>query len=234
MASKRTICVHCERYMSMIAAAEFFSYFGEVSSIEIFREPANFVYVRFFDDGTIITAWEVPVGVDKAVPVLGCQDAVTTLDESSDNCESRSSQALLKGNPATSTANYEIELEKLLAGQDRRTTIMVRNLPKKGKPSEFIDALKSLDLWSSLNFYYMPFDKSRGRFCGFAFLDFRDLVDILRFSHAKLPEQLMPNGPLGISYAHIQGLPSIHANFSDSLIMDEPDESKRPIFLTHR
>lgn len=152
----------------------------------------------------------------------GYQDNVMALGESSDKNG--------KDNLAGST-NCEVILERVLNSEDRRTTIMVRNLPKKGKSSDFIEALKDLDIWNSLNFYYMPFDKSRNRFCGFAFLDFRDPVGILRFSHAKFSDKVLPNGPVGISYAHIQGLPTIRANFSDSLIMEEPDESKRPIFL---
>jgi len=285
----------------MVEAAEFFSSFGEVATLEISRQPSTIVYVRFFEDGsadllldliakdlharvesesrespyirsgTIITAWEVSLGFAKELrgaltpsplfpptltpspllPLLtpvaaspssstsvphdrlqvdssdlrrvgqaetaGYQDNVMALGESSDN---------LAG-----SNNCEVILERVLNEEDRRTTIMVRNLPKKGKSSDFIEALKVLDIWNSLNFYYMPFDKSRNRFCGFAFLDFRDPVGILRFSHATFSDKVLPNGPVGISYAHIQGLPTIRANFSDSLIMEELDESKRPIFL---
>lgn len=301
MDSQRRICVHCERYMTMVEAAEFFSSFGEVAALEISRQPSTIVYVRFFEDGsadllldliakdlharvksesrespyirpgTIITAWDVSLGFAKEfrgaftpspfpptltpsplLPLLtpvaaspslstsvphdrlqvdssdsrrvgqaetaGYQDTMMALGESSDN-------------PGSSHPSCEVILERVINREDRRTTIMVRNLPKKGKSSDFIEALKVMDIWNSLTFYYMPFDKSRNRFCGFAFLDFRDPVGILRFSHAKFSDKVLPNGPVGISYAHIQGLPTIRANFSDSMIMEELDETRRPMFL---
>eukprot|EP00930_Biecheleria_cincta_P099846 TRINITY_DN9145_c0_g1_i1.p1 TRINITY_DN9145_c0_g1~~TRINITY_DN9145_c0_g1_i1.p1 ORF type:complete len:322 (+),score=41.71 TRINITY_DN9145_c0_g1_i1:180-1145(+) len=321
MPSHRTICVHCERYMTMMEAAVFFSSFGEVAALEISREDFSMVFVRFFEDaaanllldliakdlhtrverksrespyirpGTIITAWEMPVGSDKefqasasspalaqAMPVaadqkfrasplspaLACEIPVGSDQEVWASLLSPvlSSPQFLQvltpvASPSSSLSVGEAEIaddvmalgensdnlagdthaslvifEKVLNGEDRRTTIMVRNLPKKGNSSDFIAALKALDLWNRLNFYYMPFDKSRSRFCGFAFLDFRDPVEILRFNNAKFPENVLVKGQLGISYAHIQGLSTIRANFSESMIMEEPDDTKRPLFLS--
>lgn len=282
MPSWRSICVHCERSMSIAQASELFSFFGEVAALKIGREPSDFVYVRFFENdsarflldsvakdlqfrverkssespyispGTIITAWEVPVGCLKEVwaspypaglvfaPSSSCSVTCDRMQEGLPDLRNFG-QAVVTGHPECVMTlgnelvgripNSEVIDERVLSGADRRSTIMVRNLPKKGKSSVFIHAIKAVDLWNRLSFYYMPFDKKRNRFCGFAFLDFKDPVDILRFRAAKFPEQLLINGPLGISYANLQGLTIIRPRFSDSLIQEEPDESKRPIFL---
>jgi len=136
---------------------------------------------------------------------------------------------------------FDIVPEKIKNGQDKRTTVMIRNIPKSCSREAFVEALRQCGI-DNYDFFYMPFDKRRDIHCGFAFVDFKwpqavlQLHDCLR--KPQLCRQVLSNGgqgqPLALSYARLQGQEQLMKHFSLSAVMYDNDARKRPIFLVER
>mmetsp|Transcript_121453 Transcript_121453/g.339008 ORF Transcript_121453/g.339008 Transcript_121453/m.339008 type:complete len:469 (-) Transcript_121453:153-1559(-) len=137
---------------------------------------------------------------------------------------------------AKDLAKFDIVPEKIRSGEDTRTTVMVRNIPRGCSREDFVELL-ARNGTDNYGFFYMPFDKRRDIHCGFAFVDFRSPDDILRL-HECLKEypswwQAPPNGgsPLAVSYARLQGQEQLLKHFSLSAVMYDNDSRKRPVFF---
>ncbi|CAE8678598.1 unnamed protein product, partial [Polarella glacialis] len=62
-------------------------------------------------------------------------------------------------------SKFDICADKIKFGQDSRTTVMVRNIPKVCSREAFVDFLVPCGLEDRYTFFYMPFDKRRNIHC---------------------------------------------------------------------
>jgi hypothetical protein len=135
---------------------------------------------------------------------------------------------------------FDIVPEKIRAGEDPRTTVMVRNIPKACTREAFVQLLVPCGLEDRYTFFYMPFDKRRNIHCGFAFINFRTPMDVLTLFEkmaSTLWRCLAPahgisrseNAP-AVSYARLQGQDQLMKHFSLSAVMHDSDARKRPMF----
>eukprot|EP00421_Protoceratium_reticulatum_P060671 CAMPEP_0168494096 /NCGR_PEP_ID=MMETSP0228-20121227/71055_1 /TAXON_ID=133427 /ORGANISM="Protoceratium reticulatum, Strain CCCM 535 (=CCMP 1889)" /LENGTH=395 /DNA_ID=CAMNT_0008510893 /DNA_START=54 /DNA_END=1242 /DNA_ORIENTATION=- len=136
-------------------------------------------------------------------------------------------------------AKFDIVAERILSGEDTRTTVMVRNIPKSWSRDVFVDVLNSIES-TNYSFFYMPFDKRRAIHCGFAFVDFNSPMDVLRLFEGltEVPRAwdrlggggASKSGPPAVSYARLQGKEQLMDHFNTSAIMHDSDARKRPFF----
>jgi hypothetical protein len=75
--------------------------------------------------------------------------------------------------------HFEIDPAKIESGEDTRTTVMLRNMPKSCSREDFQQLLEKCGLQDRITFLYMPFDKRRNGHCGFAFVNFTSAQDVL-------------------------------------------------------
>jgi len=132
-------------------------------------------------------------------------------------------------------AQFDIIPEKILSGEDLRTTVMVRNIPRAWTHENFGEFLANLSS-ESYTFLYMPIDKRREVHCGFAFVNFQSARDVLML-HSNLQVTAVRCSdagatPLAISYARLQGHEQLLQQFSTSAVTRGSDVRKRPIFST--
>jgi hypothetical protein len=132
---------------------------------------------------------------------------------------------------------FDIVPEKIVSGEDLRTTVMVRNIPKACSREAFVTLLVAAGLDERYSFFYMPFDKRRNIHCGFAFINFRMPNDVLQLQQGmqRQPEwRKLTNGPgntqPALSYARLQGQEQLVKHFSLSAVMYDNDARKRPMF----
>jgi hypothetical protein len=139
---------------------------------------------------------------------------------------------------AKDLTKFEIMPETITSGQDSRTTVMIRNIPKACPRDTFVQLLGHAGLGDRYTFFYMPFDKRRNVHCGFAFLNFMEPHDVLKL-YLSMSTPLWRNidpagghGPtvLAISYARLQGQDALMKHFSLSAVMYDHDARKRPFF----
>jgi RNA recognition motif-containing protein len=132
---------------------------------------------------------------------------------------------------------FEIDVSAIENGQDERTTVMLRNMPKACSREDFLKLLGQSGLGDRITFLYMPFDKRRNVHCGFAFVNFstpEDVLKMVRSIQAGLLKGTVARNmsmPPAISYARLQGHDELVRHFSLSAVMYDDDARKRPLFV---
>ena len=98
-----------------------------------------------------------------------------------------------------------ISLEKIKNGEDKRTSIIVTNIPNT-ITKEYIK--KMLEGIGNINYLYLPFDKSKNRNLGFAYINVVNYKSIINL-YKRLTEYKFENHqliyPIEICYSKIQG-----------------------------
>lgn len=136
-------------------------------------------------------------------------------------------------------SKFNIIPEKISSGEDTRTTVMVRNIPKACSREAIVELLSPCGLANRYTFFYMPFDKRRNVHCGFAFINFRSPADVLVLFECMTPSfwrsylnktHLTAATMPAVSYARLQGHEQLTKHFSLSAVMRDSDARKRPVF----
>ncbi|KAL0956522.1 hypothetical protein HGRIS_002663 [Hohenbuehelia grisea] len=90
-----------------------------------------------------------------------------------------------RGGGGGSGGNNKLDIERIAAGADTRTTVMIRNIPNKMTDSDlvaFIDAVCP----RRIDFLYLRMDFSNSCNVGYAFVNFITVEDLLLFAKEKL------------------------------------------------
>ncbi|KAG9588115.1 hypothetical protein KCU77_g7467, partial [Aureobasidium melanogenum] len=116
-----------------------------------------------------------------------------------------------------------VNLRKIEAGVDVRTTIMLRNIPNR---VDFEDLKLFLDATSEghYDFSYLRIDFSNNLNVGYAFVNFVRPEFITNFVQQRVGKEWSMYGSLKkceVSYATIQGIDCLLAKFRNSVVMEE-------------
>lgn len=76
--------------------------------------------------------------------------------------------------------NFTVDLDKILRGDDKRTTLMIKNVPNKYNIIILKDEL-NYHYEGKYDFLYLPLDPSNNCNLGFAFINLLDPMQILLF-----------------------------------------------------
>ena len=162
------------------------------------------------------------------------------------------------GRPITNQAprSQELSVDRIRTGSDVRTTIMIRNLPKAWRATQFHAMLDSC-CRAEYDFSYLRFDFANDRAVGYAFVNFTSTNAVLRFIAKYVGMNLMtgkmlappdpharPNSPeeryakhyaanaCGVSYANVQGIECLTTKFRNSSILKEAGEYQPRLWWT--
>jgi len=120
------------------------------------------------------------------------------------------------------------------AGEER-TTLMVRNIPRKYTQRQFLNDLQALYRLpdAGCDFFYLPADLGSGRNLGYAFLNFLTPAEAARFKAHFHKLHLYPAAKSGLSvgYAVVQGLERNLANIRRSSVYRIKNPEFRPLVL---
>ncbi|CAE6444621.1 unnamed protein product [Rhizoctonia solani] len=114
-----------------------------------------------------------------------------------------------------------VDIARIEAGLDTRTTIMLKNIPNKMSTKnliEFIDVVTP----RAIDFLYLRFDFQNECNVGYAFVNFINISDLLKFMKARLGRKwnmYASEKVLGAGYANYQGKESLVEKFKNSSIM---------------
>ncbi|KAH0371565.1 hypothetical protein KCU65_g1688, partial [Aureobasidium melanogenum] len=116
-----------------------------------------------------------------------------------------------------------VNLRKIEAGVDVRTTVMLRNIPNR---VDFEDLKLFLDATSEghYDFSYLRIDFSNNLNVGYAFVNFVRPEFIINFVQQRVGKEWSMYGSLKkceVSYATIQGIDCLLAKFRNSVVMEE-------------
>lgn len=137
-------------------------------------------------------------------------------------------------------SKYDIDLEKIRRGEDRRTTVMVRNLSGPTMRQDLLNFLQRCGLQDRHTFFYTPCKEHRNVLAGVAFINLvapGDVAKLFVMLKSGLWKEVRgssdgdsPTTSPALSYARFQGHEELVEHFSTTAVMHEPDPQKRPIF----
>ncbi|XP_065872486.1 protein MEI2-like 4 isoform X2 [Euphorbia lathyris] len=127
---------------------------------------------------------------------------------------------------------YELDLDRILHGEDIRTTLMIKNIPNKYTSKMLLAAIDE-HCRGTYDFIYLPIDFKNKCNVGYAFINMVDPQQIVPFHKAfngKKWEKFNSEKVASLAYARIQGKSALIAHFQNSSLMNE-DKRCRPILF---
>ena len=121
----------------------------------------------------------------------------------------------------------ELNLYKIQNGMDKRTSLMIKNIPKGIDEINVINWLQQL---ANLNYIFVPKDEFSNKILGFAFINVCNYMDILellkRLTIAENYNNINNDNSINnnrkkieVIYSHKQGLKSLTKSFGNSHIL---------------
>ncbi|KAF6760256.1 RNA recognition motif 2-domain-containing protein [Ephemerocybe angulata] len=129
------------------------------------------------------------------------------------------------------------------AGQDTRTTVMIKNIPNKMSDKDLIAYINKV-CPRRIDFLYLRMDFQNGCNVGYAFVNFIEAQDLLKFATARLGEKwnmFSSEKVLQMSYCKLppdlstsrhRGKEALVEKFKNSCIMDERESWRPKIFYS--
>ncbi|XP_075668275.1 protein MEI2-like 2 [Castanea sativa] len=135
-------------------------------------------------------------------------------------------------NQTDSKKQYQLDLDKIISGEDTRTTLMIKNIPNKYTSKMLLAAIDE-NHRGTYDFLYLPIDFKNKCNVGYAFINMVSPSHIIPFYQAfngKKWEKFNSEKVASLAYARIQGKAALVTHFQNSSLMNE-DKRCRPILF---
>lgn len=136
-------------------------------------------------------------------------------------------------NPLKGEEHNQISLESIINGQDKRTTLMIKNIPNKYTISTFLQEI-NVNFHNKYDIFYLPIDYGNKCNLGFAFINFVDSMHIIDFYETyrgKKWKRFNSEKICDLVYGKIQGKQELIAHFEKGKVLLFESEDKRPLIL---
>ncbi|KAL4423997.1 hypothetical protein ABPG75_001298 [Micractinium tetrahymenae] len=127
---------------------------------------------------------------------------------------------------------YSLDLNKIRAGEDKRTTLMVKNIPNK-YTQKMLLALVEERFRGMFDFFYLPIDFKNKCNVGYAFINMvrpEYIIPFVEELHGKKWPKFNSEKICHIAYGRIQGKAALVQHFQNSSLLHE-DKRCRPILF---
>jgi len=127
---------------------------------------------------------------------------------------------------------FELDIERIVRGEDSRTTLMIKNIPNKYTSKMLLAAIDESHR-GTYDFIYLPIDFKNKCNVGYAFINMinpDNIVPFYKTFHGKRWEKFNSEKVASLAYARIQGKSALVAHFQNSSLMNE-DKRCRPILF---
>ncbi|XP_047313814.1 protein MEI2-like 4 isoform X2 [Impatiens glandulifera] len=148
------------------------------------------------------------------------------------NERTRSRRSEGSSNQIDNKKQFELDIDRILGGEDIRTTLMIKNIPNKYTSKMLLAAIDDRHR-GTYDFLYLPIDFKNKCNVGYAFINMIDPSMIIPFYQAfngKKWEKFNSEKVASLAYGRIQGKPALIAHFQNSSLMNE-DKRCRPILF---
>ncbi|KAF9481522.1 hypothetical protein BDN70DRAFT_919730 [Pholiota conissans] len=130
--------------------------------------------------------------------------------------------------------NNQLNIEKIMNGEEVRTTVMIKNIPNKMSDADLTAYINKV-CPRRIDFLYLRMDFKNGCNVGYAFVNFIEVQDLLCFARERLGAKwnmFSSEKVLQMSYANYQGKEALVEKFKNSAIMDERESWRPRIFYS--
>ncbi|CAN8298558.1 unnamed protein product [Cochlearia groenlandica] len=127
---------------------------------------------------------------------------------------------------------YELDVDRILRGEDHRTTLMIKNIPNKYTSKMLVAAIDEY-CKGTYDFIYLPIDFKNKCNVGYAFINLTEpesIVQLYEAFNGKKWEKFNSEKVASLAYGRIQGKSALIAHFQNSSLMNE-DKRCRPILF---
>jgi len=129
---------------------------------------------------------------------------------------------------------FAINFDKIVNGKDKRTTLMIRNIPNKYTVNALLLEINTC-FEGKFDFLYLPLDYKNNCNLGFAFINFTNPLHILMFYEIFLDRKWKNYNSVkkcDLTYAKSQGKKELASHFEKGCNSKEVQDDKKPIILT--
>ena len=126
-----------------------------------------------------------------------------------------------------------IDIDLIIKGIDKRTTLMIKNIPNKYTINIFLDEI-NIEFKNKYDLFYLPIDYGNKCNLGFAFINFVDSFHIINFYdlyRGKKWKKFNSEKTCELLYAKIQGKKDLISHFEKGKVLSFNSEDKRPLIL---
>ncbi|PQQ10233.1 hypothetical protein Pyn_38784 [Prunus yedoensis var. nudiflora] len=163
-------------------------------------------------------------GRSQMIPIMNSFDPPT------ERARSRRNEGSV--NQADNKKQYELDIDRIMRGDDNRTTLMIKNIPNKYTSKMLLSAIDERHR-GTYDFIYLPIDFKNKCNVGYAFINMTDprmIVPFYQSFNGKKWEKFNSEKVASLAYARIQGKAALIAHFQNSSLMNE-DKRCRPILF---
>lgn len=189
------------------------------------------------DYGNPVVA-NMPFGNVRGVPMSAPYYTHIITNETGSHAGSMSGRSYGSGRSDGDKDNRHLmlDLDAVEAGEDTRTSLMVRNIPNKYTQQMLLSEFQENGHGPGvIDFFYLPIDFKNRCNRGYAFINFVDYKDILAFHRlyfGKHWRTFNSDKICDITYARIQGKAAMLKRFENSALMEKDDEYKPLVFVS--
>ncbi|PKA59116.1 Protein MEI2-like 2 [Apostasia shenzhenica] len=136
------------------------------------------------------------------------------------------------GSQLESKQQYQLDLDRIIKGEDTRTTLMIKNIPNKYTSKMLLATIDEYHN-GTYDFLYLPIDFKNKCNVGYAFINMLSPSHILHFYqtfNGKKWDKFNSEKVASLAYARIQGKAALVNHFQNSSLMNE-DKRCRPILF---
>lgn len=127
----------------------------------------------------------------------------------------------------------KINISLIASAQDKRTTLMIKNIPNKYTISTFLEEI-NVEFQNKYDVFYLPIDYGNKCNLGFAFINFIDplhIIDFYETYRGKKWKRFNSEKICELVYAKIQGKKELVSHFEKGKVLSFNSEDKRPLIL---
>jgi hypothetical protein len=126
-------------------------------------------------------------------------------------------------NIKTTRNENRIHIDKIITGEDTRVTLMIKNIPDRVKHNDLKEIIDESS-FGNYNFLYLRIDFKNHSNVGYAFISFKEPLQIIKFYQARHQKE-WPNlksfKVCELAYATVQGLQNLVNRFKNSKVMNQ-------------
>jgi hypothetical protein len=129
---------------------------------------------------------------------------------------------------------FALDGERIMSGEDKRTTLMVKNIPNKYTQKMLLAAVEE-HFKGMFDFFYLPIDFKNKCNVGYAFINITKPAFIIPFIerfHNRKWERFNSEKVCHITYARIQGKAALVSHFQNSSLMNEDKRCRPMLFVS--
>ncbi|WIA33756.1 hypothetical protein OEZ86_006871 [Tetradesmus obliquus] len=127
---------------------------------------------------------------------------------------------------------FALDVDRIMSGEDKRTTLMIKNIPNKYTQKMLLQTIEE-QFKGTFDFFYLPIDFKNKCNVGYAFINMLQPQFIpplvARFNNKRW-DKFNSEKVCNISYGRIQGRAALISHFQNSSLMHE-DKRCRPVLF---